>query len=257
MRRAGTLLAFVAFAAVSGCAHRPADDPADPLEPVNRAVFKFNETADKYALRPVAKVYADVTPAPARRSVTNFFDNLQEPRNIVNALLQAKFVQASKNLGRLVLNTTAGLAGFIDVASEVGLEKHEEGLGQTLGYWGVGEGWYLMLPLLGPSTNRDLVGFAGDSFVNPSFYLPGRYDVYAISANVVNLVDTRANFLAADGILQQQFDRYLFVRTAYLQQRWSLIHDGNPPLEDFELPDDESGETSQTEAPKAITTAAK
>jgi len=156
-----------------------------------------------------------------------------------------------------VLNTTAGLAGFIDVASEVGLEKHEEGLGQTLGYWGVGEGWYLMLPLLGPSTNRDLVGFAGDSFLNPSFYLPGRYDVYAISANVVNLVDTRANFLAADGILQQQFDRYLFVRTAYLQQRWSLIHDGNPPLEDFELPDDESGETSQTDAPKAITTAAK
>lgn len=238
MRLAGTLLAFVALGALSGCAHRPADDPSDPLEPVNRAVFAFNETADKYALRPVAKVYADVTPAPAREGVTNFFDNLQEPRNIVNALLQAKFVQASKNLGRLLLNTTAGLAGFIDVASEVGLDKHEEGLGQTLGYWGVGEGWYLMLPLLGPSTNRDLVGFAGDSFLNPSFYLPGRYDVYSISANVTNLVNTRANFLSADGILQQQFDRYLFVRTAYLQQRWSLIHDGNPPLEDFELPDD-------------------
>jgi len=238
MRLAGISL-LIATLAVAGCAHRPADDPADPLEPVNRAVFKFNETADKYALRPVAKVYADITPAPARQGITNFFDNLQEPRNIVNAILQAKFVQAGKNLGRLLLNSTAGLAGFVDVATEVGLEKHEEGLGQTLGYWGVGEGWYLMLPLLGPSTNRDLVGFAGDSFVNPSFYLPGRYDVYSISANAVNLVNTRANFLAADGILQQQFDRYLFVRTAYLQQRWNLIHDGNPPLEGFELPPDE------------------
>ncbi len=238
MRLVGISL-LIATLAVAGCAHRPADDPADPLEPVNRAVFKFNETADKYALRPVAKVYADVTPAPARQGITNFFDNLQEPRNIVNAILQAKFVQAGKNLGRLLLNSTAGLAGFVDVATEVGLEKHEEGLGQTLGYWGVGEGWYLMLPLLGPSTNRDLVGFAGDSFVNPSFYLPGRYDVYSISANAVNLVNTRANFLAADGILQQQFDRYLFVRTAYLQQRWNLIHDGNPPLEGFELPPDE------------------
>jgi len=244
MRLAGTLLAFVALAALSGCAHRPVDDPSDPLEPVNRAVFTFNETADKYALRPVAKAYVDVTPAPAREGITNFFDNLQEPRNIINALLQAKFVQASKNLGRLLLNTTAGLGGFIDVASEVGLDKHEEGLGQTLGYWGVGEGWYLMLPLLGPSTNRDLVGFVGDSFVNPSFYLPGRYDVYSISANAVNLVNTRANFLSADGILQQQFDRYLFVRTAYLQQRWSLIHDGNPPLEDFDLPDDEDSEST-------------
>lgn len=238
MRLAGISL-LIATLAVAGCAHRPADDPADPLEPVNRAVFKFNETADKYALRPVAKVYADITPAPARQGITNFFDNLQEPRNIVNAILQAKFVQAGKNLGRLLLNSTAGLAGFVDVATEVGLEKHEEGLGQTLGHWGVGEGWYLMLPLLGPSTNRDLVGFAGDSFVNPSFYLPGRYDVYSISANAVNLVNTRANFLAADGILQQQFDRYLFVRTAYLQQRWNLIHDGNPPLEGFELPPDE------------------
>lgn len=237
MRLAAILFTLVATALTSGCAHRPADDPADPLEPVNRVVFKFNETADKYALRPVAKAYADVTPAPVRGGITNFFDNLQEPRNILNALLQLKIVQAGKNLGRFVLNTTAGLGGFIDVASEVGIGKHEEGFGQTLGYWGVGEGWYLMLPLLGPSTNRDLVGFVGDGFVNASFYLPGRYDVYVISANVTNLVNTRANFLAADGILAQQFDRYLFVRTAYLQQRWSLIHDGNPPFEDLEFED--------------------
>lgn len=221
---------------LAGCAHRPADDPADPLEPVNRVVFKFNEAADKYALRPVAKAYVAVTPAPARTGITNFFDNVQEPRNIVHALLQGKPLQASKNLARLLLNTTAGIGGFVDVASQVGIPKHEESFGQTLGTWGVGEGWYLMLPLLGPSTNRELVGFAGDGFINPSFYLPGRYDVYVISANVTNLVNTRANFLSADAILAQQFDRYLFVRTAYLQQRWSLIHDGNPPLEDFDLP---------------------
>ena len=242
MRLAGTLLALLGMAVVSGCAHRPADDPSDPLEPVNRAVFTFNETADRYALRPVAKAYVEVTPAPVRSGITNFFDNLQEPRNVVHALLQFKVLQAGKNLGRFVLNTTAGLAGFIDVASEVGLEKHEEGFGQTLGYWGVGEGWYLMLPFLGPTTNRDLVGFAGDSFLNASFYLPGRYDVYVLSANATNLVNTRADLLPADGILQQQFDRYLFVRTAYLQQRWSLIHDGNPPFEDYELPDDEAAE---------------
>ncbi len=239
MRYAGISLLLTALA-LTGCAHRPADDPADPLEPVNRVVFKFNETADKYALRPAAKVYEKITPAPARTGITNFFDNINEPRNIVNALLQAKFAQAGKNLGRLVLNSTAGLVGFIDVASEVGIPKHEEGFGQTLGYWGVGEGWYLMLPLLGPSTNRDLVGFVGDWPTRPQFYLGGSEDVYVFSAQFVNALNTRANYLSADSILEQQFDRYLFVRTAYLQQRWSLIHDGNPPLEEFELPEDET-----------------
>lgn len=239
MRFAGISLTLAALL-LAGCAHRPADDPADPLEPVNRVVFKFNETADKYAFRPLAQAYVKVTPAPARTGVNNFFDNINEPRNIINALLQGKFLQASKNFGRLALNTTAGLVGFIDVASEVGIDKHEEGFGQTLGYWGVGEGWYLMLPLLGPSTNRDLVGFVGDIPTRPQWYLGGSEDVYMFSAQFVDAVNTRANFLNADSILQQQFDRYLFVRTAYLQQRWSLIHDGNPPLEEFELPEDES-----------------
>ena len=177
---------------------------------------------------------------PYRRFIGQQVAELHSLEHLVNALLQGKFLQASKNLGRLALNTTAGLVGLIDVASEVGLEKHEEGFGQTLGYWGVGEGWYLMLPLLGPSTNRDLVGFVGDIPTRPTFYLGGSEDVYAFSGQFVNAVNTRANFLNADSILQQQFDRYLFVRTAYLQQRWSLIHDGNPPLEEFELPADES-----------------
>ncbi len=124
MKLAGISLTLAALL-VSGCAHRPADDPADPLEPVNRVFFKFNETADKYALKPLAKGYVYITPAPIRTGVSNFFDNIDEPRNIINALLQGKPLQASKNLGRLVLNTTAGLVGFIDVASEVGIAKHE------------------------------------------------------------------------------------------------------------------------------------
>ncbi|MDP3295376.1 MAG: VacJ family lipoprotein [Nevskia sp.] len=246
MKLAGISLALAALL-VSGCAHRPADDPADPLEPVNRVVFKINETADKYALRPIAKGYVYVTPAPIRSGVSHFFDNLDEPRNIVNALLQGKLLQASKNLGRLALNSTAGLVGFIDVASEVGLESHDEGFGQTLGYWGVGEGWYLMLPLLGPSTNRDLIGFVGDIPTKPAWYLGGSEDVYALSATGANLINTRANYLSADSILEQQFDRYLFVRTAYLQRRQNLIYDGNPPLEEFELPDDESASPAPAE----------
>lgn len=255
MRHAGISLTLAALL-VSGCAHRPADNPSDPLEPVNRVVFKINETADKYALRPIAKGYVYITPAPIRTGIGNFFDNLDEPRNIINALLQGKPLQASKNLGRLVLNSTAGLVGFIDVASEVGLARHEEGFGQTLGYWGVGEGWYLMLPLLGPSTNRDLVGFVADIPTKPLWYLSGSEDVYALSATGVNLVNTRANYLSADSILEQQFDRYLFVRTAYLQQRWNLIHDGNPPLDDFELPDDDS-DAPAAAAPDADAPAAK
>jgi len=224
---------------LAGCAHRPADDPADPLEPVNRAVFSFNEKADKYALKAVAQAYVYVVPEPARSGVTNFFDNLDEPRNIVNALLQLKFKQSAINTGRLLLNTTAGLGGLFDVASEVGLKPHEEGFGQTLGYWGVGEGWYLMLPILGPSDNRDLVGFIGDIPTKPSFYLPGRFDVYNYSATALNAVNERANFLTSDRLLSQQFDKYLFIRTAFLQQRQSLIYDGNPPLEDYEIPSDD------------------
>ena len=231
--------AALAALTLAGCAHRPADDPADPLEPVNRAVFSFNEKADKYALRPVAQAYAYVVPEPARNGVTNFFDNLDEPRNIVNDLLQLKFKQGAINLGRLLLNTTAGLGGLFDVASEVGLAPHEEGFGQTLGYWGVGEGWYLMLPLLGPSDNRDLVGFVADMPTQGSFYLPGRYDVYKYSSTGVHAVNTRANFLSSDRLLNEQFDKYLFVRTAFLQRRYSLIYDGNPPLDDYQIPADD------------------
>lgn len=229
----------LALVLLAGCAHRPADDPADPLEPVNRAVFTFNEKADKYLLRPIAVGYNYVVPDPVQHSISNFFDNLDEPRNFINDLLQLKFKQSAINLSRLVVNSTAGIAGFFDVADRIGLHPHQEDFGQTLGYWGVGEGWFLMLPFLGPSTNRDLVGYVGDMPTKPTFWLPGRYDVYKYSAQGVQLINYRASLLTADRILDQQFDKYLFIRTAYLQQRQNKIYDGNPPQEAFELPDDE------------------
>lgn len=231
---------------LAACAHHPADDPADPLEPVNRVVFTVNEKADQYVLRPVAKGYATVVPEPVRNGVTNFFDNLNEPRTIVNDVLQGKLRQSFADSGRFLLNLTAGLAGFVDVASEVGLKQHKEDFGQTLGKWGVGEGWYLMLPLFGPSDNRDLVGLVVDQPLKPSFYVPGRFDVYRYSAQFVDVLNIRANLLSSDRLLKEQFDRYLFVRTAFLQRRQSLIYDGNPPLEDYALPDDSPAPAEST-----------
>jgi len=168
-------------------------------------------------------------PEPARNGVTNFFDNLDEPRNAVNDVLQLKFKQSAKNVGRFLLNTIAGLGGLFDVASEVGLEPHVEDFGQTLGYWGVGEGWYLVLPLIGPSDNRDFAGFLADMPTQFSFYLPGRYDVERYGA---------------------QFVHYVFIRTGYLQRRQSLVYDGHPPLEDFVVPDDEPAPEAAPAAPK-------
>jgi phospholipid-binding lipoprotein MlaA len=225
------LMALTTLLALSACAHSPADDPRDPLEPVNRAVYAFNDKAGQYVLKPVARGYVYITPSIVRRGVSNFFDNLFYPTTIINDLLQAKFVQGASDTGRLLLNTTAGIGGILDVATEIGLDKHNEDFGQTLGYWGVGEGWFLMLPLLGPSDNRDLIGKVGDAATNISFYLPGRDDVYVYSANGLNLINTYAGLLSTDDLVHEQFDPYLFVRTAYLQRRQSLIYDGNPPPE--------------------------
>lgn len=242
------------MAMLSGCAHHPADDPADPLESVNRVVFKVNDKADQYVLRPVAKGYDYVMPDLARQGVNHFFDNLAEPRTILNDVLQAKFKQGASDLGRFLLNTTVGLGGLIDVASDSGLAHHDEDFGQTLGYWGVGEGWYLVIPLLGPSDNRDLIGRAGDWPLAPTFYLDGDHDWLAYGLQGVNLINFRANLLSSDNLLNQQFDKYLFVRTAYLQRRQALIYDGNPPPEDLGIDDSddvpaESGRASASSTP--------
>jgi phospholipid-binding lipoprotein MlaA len=219
---------------LGACAHSPSYDPADPLEKINRPIFDFNLKADQYVLRPVAKAYVEVVPDVARLGISNFFDNLFYPTTIVNDLLQAKFVQGGQDSLRFVLNTTIGLAGFVDVATGQGLKRNDEDLGQTFGRWGVGEGWYLMLPLLGPSDNRDLVGKVGDHWSQIPTYVDSLNTWPAtIAINGADIVDSRARLLGADHALNEQLDKYVFIRTAYLDRRQNLVYDGNPPEEDL------------------------
>ena len=232
-----TLAASLLVALVAGCAHTPAYEPADPLEPLNRGIYSFNRTADRYVLRPVAKGYDTVTPAPVQAGIGNFLSNLGYPVTIVNALLQGKFLQAGRDTGRFLINTTAGLVGFIDVATPVGLRQNDEDFGQTLGYWGVGQGWYIMLPLLGPSTNRDLLGRGADSFSTPERLLDT--DAQLVITGV-GAVHTRARLLSADRLLEQQVDEYVALRTIYLERRLNKVYDGVPPLDYGEQAYDEA-----------------
>lgn len=220
------LLSLAAALTLSACAHTLPDDPADPLEPFNRAMFSFNRTADRYVLKPVAKGYDQVVPDLAKRGVTNFFSNLEEPRNIVNGLLQGKPVQAASDTGRFLLNSTAGFAGILDVATDAGMPRHDEDFGQTLGRYGVGPGWYLMLPLLGPTTNRDLVGRGPDYYTGTSPYVESDAN---LALNGLDLLETRAKLLGADSLIDNAIDPYIFVRTAFLQQRLGKVYDGAPP----------------------------
>jgi phospholipid-binding lipoprotein MlaA len=247
MARIGGRVAMVAATLLAaGCAHAPADDPADPLEPVNRAVFAFNETADRYVLRPVAKGYETVTPSPVRTGVRNFFDNLFYPTVIANDLLQLKGQMFLQDLSRFVINSSFGLAGILDVATPTGLPENDEDFGQTLGYWGVGEGWYLMLPFLGPSSNRDVVGRIGDSFTSPLYYVESSTVTLPLSG--LKLVSDRADLLKADRMLAGQLDRYVFVRTIYLQHRQALVYDGNPPAEEYSFEDEFAAEDAAAAA---------
>lgn len=223
--------------ALGGCAHAPADDPHDPLEPVNRIVYGVNMTADKYVLRPVAKAYETAVPSVARTGIHNFLENLGYPTVILNDLLQLKGRQALQDLCRFVLNTTFGVVGFIDIATPGGLPANDEDFGQTLGHWGVGEGWYLMLPLFGPSNNRDLLGRGVDAFSNPLVY--NEQDEWlSWTLTGVGAVDGRAQLLDADKYIAQQLDPYVFVRTIYLQNRQNKVHDGRPPPEEYGFEED-------------------
>lgn len=222
---------------LGGCAHTPPDDPADPLESVNRGVFAFNRTADRYVLRPVAKGYDAVTPGPVRTGIRNFFSNLGYPVVVLNDVLQGKFRQAGADFARFMLNTTFGMAGLFDIAGPTGLPENDEDFGQTLGHWGVGQGWYLMLPFLGPSDNRDLVGRGVDGFSSPGNYVENKEPL--IAGRVLEVLELRAQLLDADSTLDAQLDPYVFVRTIYLQSRLNKVHDGNPPKEDFGFDEDD------------------
>lgn len=207
------------------------DDSNDPIEGFNRTMYAFNDTVDAYVLKPVAKAYREVLPSPVRTGVSNFFGNLHDPVIMLNNLLQGKVVNAISDLGRFVVNTIVGIYGLFDVASEVGLKKHNEDFGQTLGKWGAGEGFYVVLPFIGPSSLRDGTGF----YVDEQVYPPNHMEEGSTRDKLLLLevVSKRSQLLDASDILDQAGgqDPYVFVREAYRQRRKNLVFDGNPPAE--------------------------
>ncbi|MBK1642166.1 ABC transporter [Chromatium okenii] len=222
--------ALSAVLIISGCAtvsKRP-PDPRDPLEPFNRALFRFNTDFDNAFLKPLAKGYRAVTPEPLDRSISNFFYNLADVTSAVNNLLQFKMSRAGSDVGRVVINSTVGALGLFDVATNLGLPSYKEDFGQTLGYWGLGSGAYVVLPILGPSSVRDTVGWAGDIMTDPLTQIKNE----PLHAGLLGtqIIDRRADYLAAGEIMDDAaIDTYSFWRDTYLQRRLSLVHDGNPP----------------------------
>ena len=224
--RASVVCGLVCFALLGGCAST--GNPRDPLEPINRGIYRFNDGVDTVLLTPVSEAYRSVLPQFVRTGVHNFFSNVNDVIVALNNLLQAKFLGAVSDIGRIAVNTTVGLLGVLDVATELGLEKHNEDFGQTLGYWGIGDGPYLVLPILGPSNLRDTVGLFVDFKTDPITYVNRpRY------RNVlwgVRMVNRRAELLDTTKILETAaLDPYEFLRDAYLQRRRNLVYDGSPP----------------------------
>ena len=220
-----TALLLVLLCLLGGCA---TTSPRDPLEPMNRAIYSFNDGVDKAIFKPLAEGYRAVLPAAVRNGIGNFFANINDVLIALNNLLQGKIINAVSDLGRVVVNTTVGILGLMDVATEFGLEKHNEDFGQTLGYWGIGDGPYLVIPLLGPSNVRDAVGKVVDFKTDPVTYVESMR-----ARNVlwgVRLISHRADLLDTSKILDTAaLDPYEFLRDAYLQRRRNLVHDGSPP----------------------------
>ncbi len=204
----------------------------DPLEPMNRAIFEFNEIVDDNVLKPIAKGYKYVTPDPVEVGISNFFSNLGEIGTITNDLLQLKFSQAGRDTMRFFLNSTLGIFGIFDVATPLGLSKNKEDFGQTLGFWGVPDGPYLVLPFLGPSSFRDGPSMIVDYELSPVEQL--HHEERQV-LQTLDIVDTRARLLRATKILDTAAkDKYIFIRESYLQKRESQVNDGNVK-EEFEI----------------------
>jgi phospholipid-binding lipoprotein MlaA len=224
-----TLLALALSGLLGGCA--TSGNPKDPVEGFNRAMFAFNEGLDTVLIKPVAQGYDAALPVPVKTGVTNFFGNIADLFIGVNNLLQGKPDQALSDLGRVVINSTIGILGLFDVATEAGLEKHEEDFGQTFGRWGMGDGAYVVIPVFGPRTVRDTAGLILDVAVDPIGdidHVPTRNSLAAL-----RLIDTRADLLPADKVIEEAaLDKYAYVRDGYLQRRRNLVHDGNPPRQD-------------------------
>ena len=214
-----------------GCATGPNVNPKDPLEPMNRSVTKFNDVLDDNLLKPVATGYRDYTPQFVQTGVGNFFRNISDMFSTVNNGLQLKGRDTAESLMRVVVNSTFGIYGIFDVATPIGLQRHPEDFGQTLGYWGVPDGPYLVLPVLGPSTVRDASTLPIEWSLDPV----GQHDMAAErnTALVARVVDKRASLLKTTGLLSEAaIDKYSFTRDGYLQFRRNQVFDGNPPDDD-------------------------
>ena len=239
-------------AALAGCASLPKGekpDPRDRFERFNRSIYAFNSKFDHILLRPAARGYVKITPAPVRTSVHNFLDNLDYTKTIINDFLEGKWRDGGTDTARLVLNTTIGLGGLFDPASRAGLDRHHTDFGQTLGIWGVHSGPYLMLPILGPSTVRDAIGLLPDEYSTLPVYLRPVWIPWTVS--VVEAVDIRVGLLDEDKLLDSAYDPYAFVRNVWLQRREYLIHGDAPasPEEQFPPDDDTGGPPSPPPSP--------
>lgn len=239
--RALMSVSLLSLLLLSGCA---TTNPRDPLEPMNRAIYQFNEGVDTVLFRPLAEGYRAVLPEFVRNSISSFFSNINDVLVALNNLLQGKVTDAATDVGRVLMNSTLGLGGLFDIASNLGVEKHNEDFGQTLGRWGVGDGPYLVLPLLGPSNLRDTLGRVVDGKADPIGYM---HDVrWRNSLWATRFVNTRAELLDTSKIIETAaLDPYEFVRDAYIQRRRNLIYDGAPPREK-----DEGGAAKPAEPPR-------
>ncbi|MDD2658104.1 MAG: VacJ family lipoprotein [Methylococcales bacterium] len=247
------LSSLVISITLAGCATTATTDrnEEDPWAGWNRGTQKFNDHLDKAVLKPLAKGYQWITPEIVHRGITNFFSNINDIGVTINDLLQFKLTQGGMDGSRFLINTTAGVAGFIDVASLIELPKHNEDFGQTLGLWGVPSGNYLVLPFFGPSSPRDTFGLVGDALFNPLTYVSifggAAVNAATAGARAIDVTDKRANLMPTEKIVDEAaVDRYDFIKNSYEQNRDYLIHDGNLP--DDTDPDlfDESSEINDT-----------
>jgi phospholipid-binding lipoprotein MlaA len=229
--RTGRWGLLLVIAMLQACAAVPYKDPRDPMESWNRSVFSFNDSVDRAVVKPVASTYQKVLPHWVRTGIGNFFTNLDDVWSMVNNALQLRGRDTADSFGRVMVNTTMGLGGILDVAGEMGMERHPANFGLTLGRWGVGPGPFVVLPFLGSSTLRDTLALTVDTkgnLVNGVDDRPTRDGL-----TVLNVIDTRANYLRAGDVVDgAALDKYSFTRDAYLQRRRNQVYDGNPPDED-------------------------
>jgi phospholipid-binding lipoprotein MlaA len=243
------LITFALASFLVGCASTA---NKDPLEGINRGVYKFNDVADRAVIKPVATAYKTVTPSPIRKGVSNFFSNIGTLTTVINDLLQFKFAHAFTDAGRFVINSTFGIAGLIDVASMDNIEKRNEDFGQTLGHWGVDTGAYLVLPFVGPSTVRDTAGLVVDTVTSdPITYTHNIGEIRLHNQlRTAQLIDKRTQLLDATDIVDNaSIDPYAFLRDAYLQRRASLVQDGLVPQELIKQDDGDFEPADEDKAP--------